>query len=76
MFLQLMEGGELAKVLQMVKRLKLELSEQFCKYTLFCVANGVSDMHRKDVLHRDVKSDNILFKKDGTIKIADLGFSI
>lgn len=33
-------------------------------------------MHVKNVLHRDIKSDNILYKKDGEIKIADLGLSV
>lgn len=76
MFLQYMPGGELTKILKMVKNIDHELSEEFCKYTLFCVAKGVADLHAKNVLHRDIKSDNILFKVDGTIKIADLGFSV
>ena len=50
-------------------------SEEFCKYTLFKVASGLAKMHRKNVLHRDIKSENILSSKDGEIKIADLGFS-
>lgn len=32
-------------------------------------------MHSKKVLHRDIKSENILIHKDGTIKISDLGLS-
>ena len=50
-------------------------SEQFCKYSLYCVAKGLQAMHNKNVLHRDIKSDNILIRKDGTIKICDLGLS-
>ena len=33
-------------------------------------------MHSRNVLHRDIKSDNILCDKRGAIKIADLGFSV
>lgn len=76
MFIQYMPGGELTKILDMAKRIDHKLSEQFCKYTLFCVAKGIAALHNKNVLHRDVKSDNILFKTDGTIKVADLGFSV
>ena len=76
MFIQYMPGGELTKILDMAKRIEHKLSEQFCKYTLFCVAKGIAALHKKNVLHRDVKSDNILFKVDGTIKVADLGFSV
>ena len=32
-------------------------------------------MHQKNVLHRDVKSENVLANEDGEIKLADLGFS-
>ena len=33
-------------------------------------------MHNRNVLHRDIKSDNILSSMDGNIKLADLGFSV
>ena len=40
------------------------------------VAMGLNEMHQKNILHRDIKSDNILCSSDGQIKIADLGFSV
>ena len=33
------------------------------------------EMHNKNILHRDLKSDNILMSSDGQIKITDLGFA-
>ena len=33
-------------------------------------------MHKEHVLHRDIKSENILIRKNGDIKIADLGLSV
>ena len=53
-----------------------KLSEEFCKWSLYQVAKGLLAMHNKNVLHRDIKSDNILFKPDGTLKICDMGFSV
>lgn len=52
------------------------VSEDFCKWSLYQVALGLQGMHKHNVLHRDIKSDNILCDSDGTIKIADMGFSI
>ena len=51
-------------------------SENFIKYSIYMAAKGVHAMHDKNVLHRDIKSDNILCNKDGDIKLADLGLSV
>ena len=32
-------------------------------------------MHMNDVLHRDLKIDNILYNMEGDVKLADLGLS-
>ena len=32
-------------------------------------------MHKEGILHRDIKSDNILHNSEGEIKIADMGFA-
>lgn len=51
-------------------------SEDFCRWSLYQVALGLQAMHAKNVLHRDIKSDNILCRPNGDIKVADMGFSV
>ena len=68
-----MEGGSMNVIVQEKGGL---LSEDFIRWSLWNVALAIHAMHNKNVLHRDIKSDNILCRSDGTIKLADLGFSI
>ena len=37
---------------------------------------GLAAMHERQILHRDIKSDNIFCKSNGEVKIADLGASV
>ena len=56
-----------------IKHCSASFSEDFCRYSLYKVALGLLKMHRSNVLHRDIKSDNVLHSEDGRIKIGDLG---
>ena len=68
-----MDGGSLTGI---VTTRDYEYSEDFCRYVLYMVAIGLNEMHQKNILHRNIKSDNILCCSDGQIKIADSGFSV
>ncbi len=50
------------------------IPERTCLIYLFQIVAGITEMHSRKVLHRDIKPDNILFHND-TIKIADYGFA-
>ena len=71
-----MEWMDEGALVNIILTKKGELSEDFCKYSLYQVALGLQYMHERNILHRDIKSDDVLCRDDGEIKIADLGFSV
>ena len=52
-----------------------EMSEPEIAYVCRPILEALEFLHQFNVIHRDIKSENILLSKTGDIKLADFGFS-
>lgn len=66
-------GPSLSRYLKSKNSQKLPESE--CKAIVRQILAALGYLHSKNILHRDLKLENILFTDKNTIKIIDLGFS-
>ena len=44
-------------------------------HSLCQLCRGLANIHDKNVVHRDIKPQNVLLTEDGSVKIADFGLS-
>ena len=69
--LELMEGA----LTDVLIALNTNYSEGFCKYVLLKTLQGLDFLHKRHVIHRDIKSDNILINMEGDVRLADFGYA-
>ena len=70
-FLEYVPGGSVQTMLNSYGALPEPLVRSFVRQIL----TGLSYLHNRDIIHRDIKGANILVDSKGTIKISDFGIS-
>lgn len=75
------DGGDLITVLEKLDEQNEKLDELMIRKWFLDVVEGVAHMHNKGYVHRDIKADNILLRRDNpkinelVAKVTDFGFS-
>ncbi len=64
-------GGELFFYLKKHKR----MSEEIARFYFLELCLGIQYLHKKNIIYRDLKPENLLFDIDGHLKIADFGLA-
>ncbi|GJJ77016.1 serine/threonine-protein kinase CLA4 [Entomortierella parvispora] len=67
--MEYMEGGALTDVIDNNK-----LSESQIAVICLETCKGLQHLHSQNIIHRDIKSDNVLLDSYGHVKITDFGF--
>jgi len=67
--MEYMEGGALTEMIEAGEIPEPQIAT-ICQET----AKGLAHLHSMDIIHRDIKSDNILLGRNGEVKLTDFGF--
>jgi len=69
--MEYLSGGSLGTVVGKGKTVSSATAKQY----LMDILEGLKYLHAHDVVHRDLKPDNVLISEDGSVKIVDFGVS-
>ena len=69
--MEYIDGGSLRSILKSTKT----LSEEQAVVIVEAIASALRAAERFSIVHRDIKPDNIMFTKQGEVKLADLGIA-
>ena len=73
-FVELMDCA-VTTIIQKMRGREEFYTENAIKWIFRQTLRGLHYLHSNNIVHRDIKSDNILTDKNGEVKLADFGYS-
>ena len=69
------DGGDLSQKLKRLKHKKIPLTEKEILNYLVQICLALNHIHKKKIIHRDLKSGNVFLTKSGLVKLGDFGIA-
>ena len=72
MVIEYVDGGDLSMKIKIAKQKKTYLKENLIWYIFIQILEGIDYLHKKFIIHRDLKTSNIYLTQKGIVKIGGL----
>lgn len=75
MVMEYAPNGDLEQYIRSVFKNNKKIDYKFLDTIIYQVTEGLNELHKNKVIHRDIKTSNILIFNENLVKIADFGVS-